>query len=215
MTTLKPQRAPGGTLAAWAWGAVALTPVGWFYGALAAAYSHLGDVVDVNQMITGVLLFVAAPSSAFILAIHAARAGHRSGKIAVIAAGLLLLATIVVTLLYGGWIGLAVTAVVAVLVLAWVRSRRIAVAVSGSVLRAAGPRPVLIIAGGAVPDEPAAARWFQAASPATVRVWVVPQAGHTAALTTQPRAWEAQVSSFLTAALNPGTMPAPGAGNHG
>ena len=82
-------------------------------------------------------------------------------------------------------------------------------------IRAAGPRPVLIIAGGAVPDEPAAARWFQAASPATVRVWVVPQAGHTAALTTQPRAWEAQVSSFLTAALNPGTMPAPGAGNHG
>jgi len=82
-------------------------------------------------------------------------------------------------------------------------------------IRAAGPRPVLIIAGGAVPDEPAAARWFQAASPATVRVWVVPQAGHTAALTTQPRAWEAQVSSFLTAALNPGTMPAQGAGNHG
>ena len=137
MTTLKPQRAPGGTLAAWAWAAVALTPVGWFYGALAAAYSHLGDVVDVNQMITGVLLFVAAPSSAFILAVHAARAGHRSGKIAVIAAGLLLLATIVVTLLYGGWIGLAVTAVVAVLVLAWVRSRRIAVAVSGLVLLAA------------------------------------------------------------------------------
>ena len=82
-------------------------------------------------------------------------------------------------------------------------------------IRAAGPRPVLIIAGGAVPDEPAAARWFQAASPATVRVWVVPQAGHTAALTTQPQAWEAQVSSFLTAALNPGTMPAQGAGNHG
>ncbi len=137
MTTLKPQRAPGGTLAAWAWAAVALTPVGWFYGALATAYSHLGDVVDVNQMITGVLLFVAAPSSAFILAVHAAHAGHRSGKIAVIAAGLLLLATIVVTLLYGGWIGLAVTAVVAVLVLAWVRSRRIAVAVSGLVLLAA------------------------------------------------------------------------------
>ena len=54
-------------------------------------------------------------------------------------------------------------------------------------IRAAGPRPVLIIAGGAVPDEPAAARWFQAASPATVRVWVVPYAAHTAALTTQPR----------------------------
>jgi len=44
-------------------------------------------------------------------------------------------------------------------------------------IRAAAPRPVLIIAGGAVADEPVAARWFQAASPATVQVWVVPHAG--------------------------------------
>jgi hypothetical protein len=50
--------------------------------------------------------------------------------------GLLLVATIVVTLLYGGWIGLAVAAVVAVLVLAWVRFRRIAVVVSGLLLLA-------------------------------------------------------------------------------
>ena len=50
--------------------------------------------------------------------------------------GLLLLATIVLTLLYGGWIGLAVAAVVAVLVLAWVRARRIAVVVSGLLLLA-------------------------------------------------------------------------------
>jgi hypothetical protein len=53
-------------------------------------------------------------------------------------------------------------------------------------LRAAAPRPVLIIAGGAVPDEPVAARWFQAASPATVHMWVVPHAGHTAGLATAP-----------------------------
>ena len=46
-------------------------------------------------------------------------------------------------------------------------------------IRAAAPRPVLIIAGGAVADEPIAARWFLAASPATVHVWVVPHAGHT------------------------------------
>ena len=72
-------------------------------------------------------------------------------------------------------------------------------------IAAAAPRPVLIIADGAVPDEPTAARWFQATSPATVRVWVVPHAGHTAALTTQPRAWEERVTSFLTAALNPAT----------
>jgi len=73
---------------------------------------------------------------------------------------------------------------------------------------AVGHRPVLIIAGGAVPDEPTAARWFRAASPATVRVWVVPHAGHTAALATQPRVWEEQVTSFLNAALNPATMAA-------
>jgi len=135
MTTSTPRVAQ--TLAAWAWAAAGLTPAGWFCGFMAIAYSHLGDVTDASMMLGGVVLFAAAPASAFILAVYAARAGHRSGKIAVIVSGLLLLATIVVTLLYGGWIGLAVTAVVAVLVLAWVRSRRIAVAVSGLVLLAA------------------------------------------------------------------------------
>jgi uncharacterized protein len=70
-------------------------------------------------------------------------------------------------------------------------------------IRTAAPRPVLIIAGGAVADEPVAARWFQAASPATVQVWVVPHAGHTQGLATAPRAWEAHVISFLNAALQP------------
>jgi hypothetical protein len=142
MTTLKPRHDPAQTLAALAWAAVALTPVGWFYGFLAFAYSHLGDVTDVGMMTGGVMLFAAAPTSAFILAVYAARAGHRSGKIAVIVSGLLLLATIVVTFVFalmnGEWIGLAVAmaAVVAVLVLAWVLSRRIAVAVSGLMLLA-------------------------------------------------------------------------------
>ena len=44
---------------------------------------------------------------------------------------------------------------------------------------AAAPRPVLIIAGGASADEPVVARWFQAASPSTVQVRVVPHARHT------------------------------------
>jgi hypothetical protein len=39
---------------------------------------------------------------------------------------------------------------------------------------------------GSVADEPVAARWFRAASPATVQVWVVPHAGHTQGLTTRP-----------------------------
>jgi hypothetical protein len=75
-------------------------------------------------------------------------------------------------------------------------------------IRAAAPRPVLIIAAGAVPGEPVAARWFQAASPATVQLWVVPHAGHTQGLATAPLAWEARVISFLTAALHPVTPPA-------
>ncbi len=142
MTTLKPQRGPAETLAVWAWALVALTPVGWFCGLLAVAYSHLGDVTDVSMMTAGVVLLPAAPTSAFILAVYAARDGHRSGKIAVRVSGLLLLATLAVTFVFtlmnGEWIGLAVAmaVVVAVLVLAWVLSRRIALVVSGLLLLA-------------------------------------------------------------------------------
>jgi uncharacterized protein len=70
-------------------------------------------------------------------------------------------------------------------------------------IRAAAPRPVLIIAGGAAVHEPVAARWFQAASPATVQVWMVPRAGHTQGLATAPGAWETHVISFLNTALKP------------
>ena len=70
-------------------------------------------------------------------------------------------------------------------------------------IRAATPRPALIIAGGSVADEPVAAHWFQAASPATVQVWLVPHAGHTQGLATAPGAWEAHVITFLNTALNP------------
>lgn len=69
-------------------------------------------------------------------------------------------------------------------------------------VRAAAPRPALIIAAGRVPDEPVAARWFQRAAPGSVRVWVVSGAGHTQALATSPRAWEAHVVNFLYAALH-------------
>ncbi len=136
MTTLKPRPAAADVLAAWAWVAVALTPAGWFFGVLNMAYSHLGDVTDVNMMTAGVVLFVIAPTAAVVLAVYAARAGHRSGKIAVIVSGLLFLATIVVLLVYGGWVGLGAAAAAAVLVLAWVLSRRIAVVVSGLLLLA-------------------------------------------------------------------------------
>ena len=70
-------------------------------------------------------------------------------------------------------------------------------------IRAAGGRPMLVIAGGAAAHEPDAAQWFQATSPATVQVWVVPRAGHTQGLATAPRPWEARVIGFLNAALQP------------
>jgi hypothetical protein len=73
-------------------------------------------------------------------------------------------------------------------------------------IRAAAPRPVLIIAGGATADEPVAARWFQAASPANVQLWVVPHAGHTQGLATAASAWEARVIGFLNAALEPQSL---------
>jgi dienelactone hydrolase len=82
-------------------------------------------------------------------------------------------------------------------------------------IRAAAPRPVLIIAGGAVTSEPGAARWFQAASPATVQAWVVPHAGHTQGLATAPRAWQTRVITFLNTALHPAAPPAHAAGSNG
>ena len=94
---------------------------------MAIAYSHLGDVTDRNMMLGGVVLFAVAPTIAFILAVYATHAGHRSGKIAVIASGLLLLAILLVSAwLSGGWINaavIAVMAVVAVPVFAWAGSR--------------------------------------------------------------------------------------------
>ena len=80
-------------------------------------------------------------------------------------------------------------------------------------IRAAAPRPALIITGGAVTSEPIAARWFQTAAPATVRLWVVPHAGHTLGLATAPRAWAAHVLSFLDTALHPATPASPGTGS--
>lgn len=71
----------------------------------------------------------------------------------------------------------------------------------------AAPRPVLLIAGGAAMGnaEVDADTWIRAASPDTVQVWVVPGAGHTAALRTHPQEWEARVIGFLDAALRKAT----------
>jgi fermentation-respiration switch protein FrsA (DUF1100 family) len=62
-------------------------------------------------------------------------------------------------------------------------------------------RPVLLIAGGAVEDEQHAARWIGSGSPGSVTTWVVPGAGHIAALRTRPHEWEQRVGAFLDEAL--------------
>jgi fermentation-respiration switch protein FrsA (DUF1100 family) len=61
----------------------------------------------------------------------------------------------------------------------------------------AAPRRALLIAGGAVPDEVAAARHIQAGSPSTVDVWEVPGTGHTDALATHHDDWASRVTAFL------------------
>jgi fermentation-respiration switch protein FrsA (DUF1100 family) len=65
----------------------------------------------------------------------------------------------------------------------------------------AAPRPLLLIAGGAVPDEQHAAEWIKAGSPDSVTVWVVPGSGHIAGLRTAPGQWRDQVTAFLDEAL--------------
>jgi hypothetical protein len=123
MSVLRRRPGQAGRLAAGAWIAAALTPAGWALGIYLAFLSGEGEAKSTGTVtvgILGVLLFVATPAAAVILAVRAARAGHRSGRIAVVVSGSLLVATLVLTLLLG-WLGLVVTAVVAVLVLLWAR----------------------------------------------------------------------------------------------
>ena len=64
-------------------------------------------------------------------------------------------------------------------------------------VKAAAPRPVLLIAAGRVPDEQHAGRSIHAGSPETVSMWVVEPSGHTGGLRTQPEEWEKRVMEFL------------------
>jgi dienelactone hydrolase len=67
---------------------------------------------------------------------------------------------------------------------------------------AAAPRPLLLIAGGAMPDEGKAGRYIQQAAPDSVELWVVPDSGHTQAPDTHPTEWEQRVTRFLDDALS-------------
>jgi fermentation-respiration switch protein FrsA (DUF1100 family) len=66
----------------------------------------------------------------------------------------------------------------------------------------ASPTPILLIAGGAVPDEPPAARHVAGGAPGNVSLWVAPGAGHTGALDRHPQEWEERVTAFLADALS-------------
>lgn len=69
-----------------------------------------------------------------------------------------------------------------------------------SAVRAA-PRPILLICASTKPDEARAAAAIRSATPATVRVWVVPHAAHTGGLAVAPGEWEARVIGFLATGL--------------
>jgi fermentation-respiration switch protein FrsA (DUF1100 family) len=68
-------------------------------------------------------------------------------------------------------------------------------------LTAAEPRPVLMIAGGEMPDEIASNEWLRDHAPASVELWVAPDTGHTAALRTHPEEYERRVTEFLDRSL--------------
>ena len=125
MTVSKRQFTHADKLGVGAWIAVASTPLGWALGIGLAFLSGEGEARGIGPVtvgILGVVLFAAIPAAAVVLAVRAARAGYRSGKIAEMVSGSLLVVTLFLTLLLGR-IGLAVTALAAVLVLAGVRSR--------------------------------------------------------------------------------------------
>ena len=65
-------------------------------------------------------------------------------------------------------------------------------------LRAAAPRPVLIIAGR---KEIAAGRYLQSWSTSNVKLWEMPDTSHTAGLGTHPVQWEHNVVQFLSVNL--------------
>jgi uncharacterized protein len=79
-------------------------------------------------------------------------------------------------------------------------SRRPPASLEQSIVLAA-PTPVLLIAAGDVDSERIVSERLRAASPTSVQVWVVDDAGHVGGLATAPAAWEERVVSFLDDAL--------------
>jgi pimeloyl-ACP methyl ester carboxylesterase len=70
-----------------------------------------------------------------------------------------------------------------------------------SAVVASAPRHILVIAAGEVAEEGRAGRRWQAAAPGRVELWEVPDAGHTAGLSTRPDEWRRRVIAFLDRTL--------------
>ena len=64
------------------------------------------------------------------------------------------------------------------------------------------PRPVLLVAGGRIPEEPPVSRMYQRAGGDNVNVWVAPGAAHTGALRKHPAEYERRTIGFLDEALS-------------
>ena len=68
-------------------------------------------------------------------------------------------------------------------------------------VRAAAPRPILLIAAGTVNDEQVVAERLRSKAPGSVTMWVADGAEHTGGLGAQPEQWTLHVIGFLDAAL--------------
>ncbi len=114
-------------LARRAWITIALIPAAWLLGVIAYLAGTGGTLtiglLSLDPVTWAILLAVAVPVVAVVLAVQAARAGHRSGRRAVLVSGTLLLVTLALALLLVPLIGLTAVAVITVLVIVWARTR--------------------------------------------------------------------------------------------
>jgi hypothetical protein len=116
MTVTREHRGRVSGLAVGTWIAVAAVPVAWVFGILLAFVSGEGNARGAAQVgvgLLGVAVFVAMPSLAVALAARLRGAGHRSGRAAIVVAGLLLALTLLVTTLVGPLAMIATVIVVA------------------------------------------------------------------------------------------------------
>jgi hypothetical protein len=70
-------------------------------------------------------------------------------------------------------------------------------------IAAIAPRPVLLIAADNIDDEVRLGTRFADTAPTTTQLWVVPDSGHTQALSTTPLEWTSRVLDLFAQALAP------------